>query len=71
MGQKISQKGEQLSQTRPAQTVRHLTREVGQEIQASALSGSHTRMYKAPAVLRMRREVNPEAEERIIEVSLE
>lgn len=69
MGQKISEKGEQLSQTRSAQTVRQLTRDVGQEIQASALSGSDTRVYKAPAKLRMRREINPEAEERIIEAN--
>ncbi|KAA0200168.1 hypothetical protein HAZT_HAZT005091 [Hyalella azteca] len=69
MGSRISQTGESLSKTRGAQTVRQMTYEMAQELRASELSGSRTKVYRPPSVLRMRTGVNPEAEQRIFEAN--
>ncbi|KAF2367268.1 Tim44-like domain [Trinorchestia longiramus] len=71
MGSRISQTSETISKTRGAQTVRQMTQEMAQELKASELSGSRMKVYRPPTKLRMRRGVNPEAQQRIIEANLD
>lgn len=70
VGQTISQKGEELSRTQTYRTLSNTAKAVREEIDHSTFGGAGARVYRAPQELRKRIQRDPEAEQRIIQVSV-
>lgn len=70
VGQTISQKGEELSRTQTYRTLSNTAKAVREEIDHSTFGGAGARVYRAPQELRKRLQRDPEAEKRIIQVSV-
>jgi len=69
VGQNIAEKGEEIAKTQAYKRVSDTATAVKEEFEQSAFSGAGMQVYRPPVVLRMRTQINEEAEKRIIEAN--